>query len=336
PLSAEAAVRAGRRPFRAGRSAERLRPPAERLDVPWQAVDGTDEAALAGLIRGTPLILLAASPLDRISATLVQACLAAGTHYLDVANETGVFEAVYALDQASRRAGVTLLPGVGFGVVACDPLARYTADPLPDAHALALPVSPSPAATGRGRRANARRVLAGGGLVRRGGRPTPVRLGAGARRAAAPTGERTLMPVPTGELSAAYRTTGIPDITVWMPIGLPSGLVKLAGSALGILARSRTIQQRAASRPRTPLPAADPDRRTYVFARAGAADGRGVTVGLQTGEGYAFTAESAVRAVEAVLANPVPGAHSPGALLGADFALGVPGTRRIDAAMAVT
>jgi hypothetical protein len=60
------------------------------------------------------------------------------------------------------------------------------------------------------------------------------------------------------------------------------------------------------------------------------ADGREVTAWLETGEGYAFTAHSAVRAVEAVLADPVPGAHSPGALLGADFPLDIPGTRRFD------
>jgi hypothetical protein len=38
-----------------------------------------------------------------------------------------------------------------------------------------------------------------------------------------------------------------------------------------------------------------------------------------------------VAAVEAVLADPVPGSYSPGALLGPDFALRIAGTRRVDA-----
>ena len=91
------------------------------------------------------------------------------------------------------------------------------------------------------------------------------------------------------------------------------------------------IAARARTNP-TPsgLPDPDPARRSRVWAHATTLDGRGTTVMLEAGEGYTFTAESAVRAVEAVLAAPGPGAHSPGAFLGADFALNIPGTRRID------
>jgi len=334
-LIADAAIRRGHRPVLAGRSAARLRPLAQRWDTPWQAVDVDDGPGLARLVGGAPLVLLAASPLHRTSLPVVRACLAAGVHYLDVSNETAIFDSVYDLDGAARRAGVTLLPGVGFGAVAADTLARHVADRLPGAASLDLTLYPYTAGASPGARANALRVAAGGGLVRRGGHPTPVPLGAGARRTSGPAVRHTVLPVPTGELSAAYRTTGIDDITVSLPIGLPPPLVRLVAPLLGLLARSAAVQRRTASRPRRPLPPADPTRRGYVCARARAADGRELTAWLETGEGYAFTAASAVRAVEAVLAAAVPGAHSPGALLGADFVLDIPGTRRFDAPVPV-
>jgi len=96
------------------------------------------------------------------------------------------------------------------------------------------------------------------------------------------------------------------------------------------VARSPYLQRKAAAGDRPELGPLDPTRTSRVWARAAAPDGREAAALLELGEGYAFSAESAVRAIEAVLAAPVPGAFSPGALLGADFALSVPGTRRFE------
>jgi len=50
------------------------------------------------------------------------------------------------------------------------------------------------------------------------------------------------------------------------------------------------------------------------------------------GEGYAFTAAAAVRAVEAVLERRPTGALTPAQAFGADFALGIDGVKRYHAA----
>ena len=113
-------------------------------------------------------------------------------------------------------------------------------------------------------------------------------------------------------------------------------VARLLGPVLGAAAGSRALQARAAARPRTALPAFEAARRGYVSVTARTDPDEAFTAWLETGEGYAFTAESAVRAVEAVLAAPVPGAHSPGRLLGADAVLDVPGVRRLSPAAAVS
>ena len=58
---------------------------------------------------------------------MVKACLATGAHYLDITGEIAVFEAVLARGEAARKAGVALLPGVGFDVVPSDCLAARLA-----------------------------------------------------------------------------------------------------------------------------------------------------------------------------------------------------------------
>jgi len=59
-------------------------------------------------------------------------------------------------------------------------------------------------------------------------------------------------------------------------------------------------------------PAPDRTKRSRVWARAWEPEGRSATATLEAGEGYGFSAESAVSAVEAVLASPAAGAFTPG------------------------
>jgi short subunit dehydrogenase-like uncharacterized protein len=329
-LITEVAVRRGHRPILAGRSAGPLRSLAERHGLAWQVVDLEDAHRLQQLVGSAPLSVLAGGPFHTASLRVAQACLASGAHYLDLANEVPVLEAIYGLDDVARARGVTLLPAVGFGAVAADSLARHVADLLPTANTMDLTIDLYTAGTSPGARANALRVLADGGQLRRDGQLTRVRLGSSTSGAIVPSGARAVITIPSGELSAVSRTTGIANVSVSRPVALPALLARVLLPALPLIASSQAVQRYAARRPPTELPSADPQRRSRIWARANDADGQTATTLLETTEGYAFSAESAVAAAEAVLSAPVPGAHSPGALLGPDFALRIPGTRRID------
>ena len=69
---------------------------------------------------------------------MVDACLATGTHYLDITGEIDVFEAVLARQDEARDRGVVLLPGAGFDVVPSDCLAALLVRALPGAVRLEL------------------------------------------------------------------------------------------------------------------------------------------------------------------------------------------------------
>ncbi len=59
--------------------------------------------------------------------------IAAGAHYVDLSGEATDYALIAALDDDATNAGIMLMPGVGFGVVPTDCLARFLVDQLPDA-----------------------------------------------------------------------------------------------------------------------------------------------------------------------------------------------------------
>jgi short subunit dehydrogenase-like uncharacterized protein len=82
------------------------------------------------------VLMNAAGPFATTSAPLIDACIATGTHYLDITGEAGSIEATVQWHDAAVRRGVMLMPGVGFEVVASDCLAAHVARRLPCATSL--------------------------------------------------------------------------------------------------------------------------------------------------------------------------------------------------------
>ena len=119
------------------------------------------------------------------------------------------------------------------------------------------------------------------------------------------------MPFPTGDLEAAFQATGAPDITAYSPV--PADPAALDPQA---------PDTRGCRDPRLPV------IRVGASHRPGR---RHAQAWLQTGESYAFTAAASIRAVEETLTRSLRGAFSPAAAFGADFALTIPDTTRIDA-----
>jgi len=312
-MIAREAVTRGHRPVLAGRNEQQLRAVAEALGLSWR-VGSVHE--VGQMIGDGALVLLAAGPFAETSATVLRAALDARVHYVDVANELPVVDAALAADAEARRQGVTVLPAVGFGTVASDGLARYVADQVPGASKLELAVLLGTDGSSSAARASTMRVLAGGGRVVRDGQLVRQRLGAGARRQRTPRGDRTLVPVPTGDLVVTRYTTGISDIAVSYPVSMPPIAAKLAMPALPLLARAASrLPQRATEPSSTDAGTLD----SYVWARAAADDGRTAEAWVRTGEGYAYTARSAVLAVEATLRSEPLGATTVARAFGHEF-----------------
>jgi short subunit dehydrogenase-like uncharacterized protein len=127
-LIAEEAIHCGHQPVLAGRSAETLASLGKRLGLPWMAVGLDEPGRLEQAVSDVDTVLNAAGPFVATAPPLVQACLAAGTHYLDIADEIPALQHLFARDQAARERNITLIGGVDFGVVASNGLVKYVAE----------------------------------------------------------------------------------------------------------------------------------------------------------------------------------------------------------------
>jgi short subunit dehydrogenase-like uncharacterized protein len=267
-----------------------------------------DPAALTSALAGVDLVLNAAGPFLHTAAPLAEACLRAGVHYLDIGNELQVFRALYGLDERARQAGVTVMPGAGFGVIATNCLARYVSDAVGGAAILEVATRAASAQQGPGVAATRQQNMPYGGWIRQAGHLQPLALGSGTITIMLPDGPCLIMPLPTGDLEAAFQATGAADVTAY-------------GAVPGDPARRSTVSD--------PPTDERPAYASFGWARATGPDGATAQAWLQTGESYAFTAAASIRAVEEALARSLSGALSPAAF-GADFILTIPGTSRID------
>jgi len=100
-LTAREAVRRGQRPILAGRNAAAIEALARELGCESRVFD-LDAPHLDGI----QAVLHCAGPFSHTSKPMVNACLAAGAHYLDITGEIAVFESVFRRDADAKQRGI--------------------------------------------------------------------------------------------------------------------------------------------------------------------------------------------------------------------------------------
>ena len=261
---------------------------------------------------------------------MVDACLLARAHYLDVTGEIEVFESVLARDAEARDRGVVLLPGVGFDVVPSDCLAAMLKEKLPSATKLELAFAPQ-GRSSQGTLKTSIEAIPKGGLVRRGGKLVNVPAAAEVRTIPFADKPRTAMSIPWGDVATAWRSTGIPDITVFMaarPAAIRAArLSRLTAPLLGLAPVQAFLKKRIEQRSRGPSPEERARGAVQLWGRV-SNGAQAVEMTMTVPEGYSFTAEAALECARRVRAGAVaPGAWTPSRAFGAEFVKGLPGVR---------
>ena len=329
-LIVEATAERGLDPIVAGRDPAKTRGVATAHDVPARSFD---VRAAESHLGGVDAVLNCAGPFTETADAMVEACLATGTDYLDITGELPVFERLRRRDDDAQRAGVTLLPGVGFDVVPTDCLAAHLHDRLPDADHLSLALE----ADGGVSPGTLKTVLGGlgdGGAVRRDGVLRHERVAARIRVVDFGDGLQRAVSIPWGDVSTAYHTTGIPNIEVYLsaPAGARAGmkLTSYLGDGLDNGAVQRGLSwliDRYVDGPDTETRRSGTAR---VWGEARTGDTR-VVSRLRTPETYQFTVESALLAAEKVLDGDAPeGYQTPASAFGPDLVLELDGVERVD------
>ncbi len=329
-LIAREAVRRGMAPVLAGRSAGAVGRLAAELGCEGRVAGLDDPAALARALEGVDAVLHCAGPFSATAAPMIDACLAARVHYLDVTGEIDVFEAAKARDGEARQAGVVVCPGVGFDVVATDCMAAALHEALPDATYLALGFD-SRSGISAGTMRSTIEGLPRGGRIRSSGRLVTVEHAFRVRDIDFGDGVKQAVTIPWGDVSTAHHTTGIANIEVYVPMPprqlaalrrlkyvLPLMRLAPVQSFLKARASARTVGPDAAARERLP---------TWVWGEAQAPSGELVEGRIKVGNLYEFTVHAALGVVARVLAGPAPaGYRTPSQLVGARFIEALPGS----------
>jgi short subunit dehydrogenase-like uncharacterized protein len=287
---------------------------------------------MAAGLSGVGLVLHCAGPFSATCAAMLEGCLAAGAHYLDITGEIDVFAHCHAQHERARERGIVVLPGCGFDVVPTDCIAAMLKEELPDARELVLAfeagggVSPGTAKTGV-------EGLGKGGRIRRGGSLVDVPLAWKTRTFSRDGEARPAMTIPWGDVYTAYVSTGIADIEVYMVVPktaiASARRLRIVQPLLGWGPMQRLMKARIARRVCGP----DARRRAgsgcHVWGEARNGVGRTVALELATPNGYELTVTAALGITAHLLQQRVPGGYyTPSQLMGARYVLGLPGVLR--------
>ena len=331
---AESAGKRGLRPILAGRDPQRTAAVARELDLPHRSFALDNPAAIAEGLKGIEVLLHCAGPYSATAMPMLDACITQRVHYLDLAGEFRVIEAIAARDAELQNAGVMAMCGVGMDVVPTVCLAAHLKSRLPEAERLDIYIhaleqlSPGTAST----------MVEGMGLpnvVREGGVLVEKRAGADRRNVAFPTKTVSMVSVPWGDIATAWRTTGIPNIVVYMSLMKGTPLMIAMSGYLRPLLQAKPTQRFLKKLVDLLISGPGKDyrdaQRCEFIAEVRDTKGHTRKSYLSTLEGYAFTIESASEIAKRVLNGAAqPGFQTPGRLFGADFVLQIAGSERRD------
>ncbi|MBX0321650.1 saccharopine dehydrogenase NADP-binding domain-containing protein [Halomicroarcula sp. F13] len=335
-LVADAAVDRGLDPVLVGRDREKVDRQAAELRCDFEVVGLDEPKVLDMVLEDATAVLHCAGPFTRTWEPMVDACLRTGTHYLDITGELDVFEAIHARDDEAEDADVMLMPGVGFDVVPTDCIAAHLAGRLPDADTLELAFH-ADVGLSRGTLKTVVEHLDAGGAVRRDGHIERVDPAHESRTIDFGWGHDGLhaAAMPWGDVSTAYYTTGIPNVTVYMSMPESAARMQRLTGALSPLLGLPPVKAALKWYVEQTTDGPDAEERaseqSYVWGAATTPDGDRAVSRLRGPHTYDLTVETALAALDRVLDGDAPtGFQTPAGAYGADLILDVDGVERED------
>jgi short subunit dehydrogenase-like uncharacterized protein len=315
-LVARLAVARGERPVLAGRN-PKVRELAGELALEHRIFD------LAGAsqhLDGIDAVAHCAGPFSATAMPMVDACLRTGTHYLDVTGEIDVFEAIFARSEEAADKGVVLLPGAGFDVVPSDCLAAMLAAALPGATHLKLAFMAGGGISGGTLRTTVE-GMGTGGKTRVDGVLKTVPIGHSTPTAFFPSGPKTVLSLPWGDVATAYRSTGIPNITTHMYVPVPAAFLGRGQQLFAPIMKTPLAQRIGKTLVGFVTGPGEKRRassRAEFWGEVRDADGRTATATLTTPNTYSITADAVVR-IATQIGGVKPGAQTPATAFGPAF-----------------
>jgi short subunit dehydrogenase-like uncharacterized protein len=323
-LVAAELVRRGADALLVGRNAAKLEIVAEDLGgIATRVAPLDDVAALGTALEPCAAVISCAGPFSEHGEPVLTAAIDTGTHYLDTTGEQRYMRRVFdEFAVRADRAGVALLPAMGFDYAPGDMLAAVTAAPIEPVDELLVAYAVSGFGVSRGTLRSALGVLAGGDVEWRDGQlaPAPRTRSAGSFDFGEPIGRQRVIRLPAGEHLTVPRHVRTHSVRTVLTIATVLPFARLFAPAapllmpaVGLLARTPAKRAIELAIGRLPEGPSTEDRRRARFtvvceASANSERRRGVIHGTDL---YGLTARAVV---EGALRCAAPGFEAAGAL----------------------
>jgi short subunit dehydrogenase-like uncharacterized protein len=306
-----------------GRDQAKLAAVAGERGAPVRAVPLDDERGLRELLADAEVVISCAGPFALTGHALVRAAIDTGTHYVDSTGEQPFIKSVFDRHgPAAERAGVALVPALGFDYAPGDCIARLAAKGHEPLDELVIGYAVKGFGVSRGTMRSALEIMKGGDVVYEDGdwRPAPFGVFRASFDFPDPIGRQAMSRYPSGEVitiprhTRTRRVTSLltartmaphPALAPALPYTLPPLALTLRTPLRGLLSRA------VGALPEGP---GESERRAAEFTIVAVArgedgsEGRGVARGSDV---YGLTAVTLVHGAELMSA---PGYDRAGAL----------------------
>jgi short subunit dehydrogenase-like uncharacterized protein len=294
------------------------------------------------MVLAADVLINCAGPVINTFEPLIEACMKNGCHYLDITGEIAVFEKIATYDYLLERAGIVAIPGMGFDVVPTDCLAVYLKNKLPSATHLNLGVMGFGGGFSQGTVNTALMSLGYGSVVRRNNQLLTVphtdylrEINFEGKR------PRLAVSVPLADVSSAWYSTDIPNITTFL--GINNTLLRMFKLADGAkwLVRRKFIKNIITSMTQK-IYGIGPNEKnrqrgnSLAWGEVTDENGNLVSVRLILPETYTLTALTAIAGAKKLLnktdnsGQNLKGFFTPAQAFGPNFILEIPNTIRED------
>jgi short subunit dehydrogenase-like uncharacterized protein len=301
----------------------------------YRAFSIKDSAGLDSALLEVDALLHCAGPFVLTFRQMAEACIRTKRHYVDISGEIEGFEALAKMDEEAKDAGVMLLPGGGFDVVPSDCLIAHVAEKLAGATQVELYIKSIGSGVSRGTARSGIENIQREGRIRRDGKIVSVPNVWDSKDVDFGRGPTHLVTMGWGDVSTAYHSTGIPNVTVYM--GFPAAMVSMMRLTrfVGPLLYTRTARdfiKWIIGKFFAPGPSRKQNENGSSLLIVEVTDGKQtVRAKLRTPEAYHLTALTSVEIMKRILDDDYKaGFQTPSKVYGADFIMQFAGVGRKD------
>lgn len=332
-ICAEAA-KYGLKPILAGRNRVEIETLAKQYDCDFEIFALDNQDIIEKHLKGFGLVLHAAGPFVHTAEKMMDACLATGTHYLDITGEMEVFGMAVKRNKVAQDKNIMLMPGTGFDVVPTDCMAVLLKEKMPEAQALELAFVTLGGQISHGTAMSMTEKLGEGGASRFAGKIVKEPIGKVGKEITAGGKTFFVMSIPWGDVFTAWFTTGIPNIRAFTG-SKPSvyRMLKLQGLFNPILRTDwlkKWMRKKINKRPAGPSEEKRKKAKAYIWGQVADKSGKTVTGWFNCPEGYTLTASSSVAIVKKVMAGQFKiGYQTPAGCYGKDLVFELEGVSEV-------